>query len=139
MRIFGVRRVTRNFPGVATPPDPPTVFGTNQTCLPTSRFVQILPNMQYFSNQWSMQFFFTSGIGPDILMKVFEGYIIFLIWAASVLFKGFQSGALLNTISFHEEIWLITKALKNAGFNYATSSIPKTKNKKTKIKAKVVG
>ena len=96
MKIFGVRRVTRNFPGVATPPDPPTVFGTNQTCLPTSRFVQILPNMQYFCNQWSMQFFFTSGIGPDILMKVFEGYIIFLIWAATVLFKGFQSGALLK-------------------------------------------
>ena len=58
MKIFGVRRVTRNFPGVATPPDPSTVFGTNQTCLPTSRFVQILPNMQYFSNHWSMQIFF---------------------------------------------------------------------------------
>ena len=35
----------------------------------------------------SNAYFFTSGIGPDILMKVFEDYIISLIWAAWVLFN----------------------------------------------------
>ena len=36
--------------------DPPNVFGTNNTCLPTYRFARILPNMQrYFHNNWSMQ------------------------------------------------------------------------------------
>ena len=52
--------------------------------------------------QW--RFFFTSVIGPDILMKVIEGYIIFLVWTAWILFKffilnknkGFRSGNLLK-------------------------------------------
>ena len=50
-----------------------------------------------------MQILFTSGMCPDILMKVFEDYIIFPIWKAWVcLFfvlsknKDFLSGVLLN-------------------------------------------
>ena len=50
-----------------------------------------------------MQIFFISGIGPDILITVLEECIIYLIWAAWVLFfillsknKGFQSAALLK-------------------------------------------
>ena len=49
-----------------------------------------------------MQIFFTSVIGPDILMKVFEDYIIFLVWAAWVLIfilnknKDFRSRNLLK-------------------------------------------
>ena len=58
-------------------PDPPPVFEINQTCLPTSRFAQILPNTQHFTYHWSMQTFYSSGIGPDILMEVLEYYIIF--------------------------------------------------------------
>ena len=50
------------FLGLHRLPDPPTVFGTNLTCLPTltSRFVWITPNIQqYFPNHWSIQVFFT--------------------------------------------------------------------------------
>ena len=53
--------------------------------------------------QWSMQICFTSRIGPDILTKVFEDYILYLNWAGWVLLifilsksKGFWSGALLK-------------------------------------------
>ena len=38
--------------------------------------------MQHFPNDWSMQIFLTSGIGPDILMKVFEGPLYSLFWQA---------------------------------------------------------
>ena len=101
------------------PPDPPPVFGTNQTCSPTPHFVQILPILQHFTNHWSMQIFFTSVIGPDILMKVFEDNIIFLVWAAWVLFNfylkqkqrfpvwKFTENA--SIISFYEGIWSIAK------------------------------
>ena len=47
--------------------------------------------------------FFTFGIGPDILMKVFEDYIIFLIWAAWVLKQEIifrQNHVYFNKISF---------------------------------------
>ena len=50
-----------------------------------------------------MQIFFTSGIGPDILMNVLEDCIVFLIWQPKVssIFilsknKDLQSGALLK-------------------------------------------
>ena len=63
----------------------------------------ILPNMQHFPNHWSTQIFLTSGIGPDILMKVFEGYIILLFRQAGfcLIFifsknKGFRSFDLLK-------------------------------------------
>ena len=50
-------------------------------------FARIRPNMQYFPNNWSMQGFFNSGIGPDILMNFLTNCIIFLIWAAWILFN----------------------------------------------------
>ena len=59
--------------------------------------------------------FFTSGISSDILMNVLEDCIIFLVWAACVLFsfyfkqKQIQSGALMKMpTSFHsmEEVCL---------------------------------
>ena len=48
--------------------------------------------------------FFTSGIGPDILMNALEGCITVFVWAACFFFlifilsksKGIQSGALLK-------------------------------------------
>ena len=102
---------------ISTHPEHPTIFGTNQTCLRTPRFVQILPNMQYFPNHWWLQiFFFTSAIGPDILIKV----VTFLVWAACVLFNfyikqkqkfsvwSFTENA--TFISFHEGICSVTKA-----------------------------
>ena len=61
-------------------------------------------------------FFFTSAIGPDILIKV----VTFLVWAACVLFNfyikqkqkfsvwSFTENA--TFISFHEGIWSVTKA-----------------------------
>ena len=105
--------------GVVTPPRPPPVFGTNQTCSPTSRFAQILPNLQHFTNHWSMQIFFTSLIGPDILINVFEDYIIFLVWAVWVLSNFYlkQKQRLpawkftqnASFISFHEGMWSVAK------------------------------
>ena len=47
-----------------------------------------LPSSQcaiIFSQSLIIADFFTSGIGPDILMNVLEDRIIFLIWAAWVL------------------------------------------------------
>ena len=52
-----------------------------------------------------MLIFFISGIGPDILMNIFEGCVIFLIWVAWVCLsfilsqsKSFQSEALLKML-----------------------------------------
>ena len=63
--------------------------------------------MQHFPNLWLMQIYFTSGIGPDILMKVFKGYIVFPIWETWVLLifilntnKGFRSRVLLKMSLF---------------------------------------
>ena len=42
---------------VTTPPDPPAVFGTNQTCLPMPCVAWIFLNMHYFHNHLSMQGF----------------------------------------------------------------------------------
>ena len=52
--------ILQNLPGVSTHPDPSNVFGTKQTCLPCAYFI------------------FTSGMAPNILMEVFEDYIITL-------------------------------------------------------------
>ena len=70
----------QNFPEVVTNTRRPTIFGTNQTCSPGRLFAQFLSNMKYFPNHWSMQNLFTSGIGLDILIKVFEDdiYILYL-------------------------------------------------------------
>ena len=62
-----------------------------------------------------MEICFISGIGPDILTNVPEDRIIFLIWAALILFSfyfkqkqrfsvwSFTENAFF--ISFHEETW----------------------------------
>ena len=69
-------------------PPPPNTFRTNHTCLPTPCLARTVLNMeQYFHNHRSMQNFFTSGIGPDILMNVLEDCIILLVWTAWVLFS----------------------------------------------------
>ena len=113
----------QNFPGIVTPPDSPTVFGTNQNCLPTPCFAQILPNMQHFPNHSLMQIFFTSGIGPDILMEVFEDYIIFLICAFWVLFNFYlKQKQWFSVWSFTENTSFISlhegmHVSKNAGLN----------------------
>ena len=67
------------------PSDPPTVFVTNQTCSPTPHFVQILPICNILPI--IVQILFTSGIGPHVLLKVFEDFTTFLIWAACDLFN----------------------------------------------------
>ena len=66
------------------PSDPELYLG--QTKL-LSRFAQIFRNMQHFPNHCQSRFFFLIGIGPDILKKVFEYYIVLLIWANWVLFN----------------------------------------------------
>ena len=76
------------FLGLHCLPDPITEFEINLTCLPSPCFARILCNMQkYFSNHWSIQMFFTSGIGYNILVDVCEDYILFLISADYVLFN----------------------------------------------------
>ena len=90
------------------------IFGTNRTCLLINHCAQMFPNIKrYFRNQW---FFFTSGIGTDILMNMLEGWIVFLIWEAWVLIfiliKNFQSEALLKmppSSPFMEEFGLCTQ------------------------------
>ena len=100
----------------------------------------ILPNMQHFPNHWSMQIFLTSGIGPDILMKVFEGYNILLISAGCLLFNFYLKqkqrfsvwsfAEITSFISFHEGILSITKNTKKCRFQLGNlSSITKTKHK----------
>ena len=100
------------------PPDLPTVFGTNQTFFPTPPFAQILPNMQYFPNHWSMEIFFTAGIGPDIMMNVFEDYTIFLICTAWVLFNFYFKQ---KQRFFKSGVWLrmppLSPSMKEFGIN----------------------
>ena len=63
----------QKFSGVTTSPDHPTVFVANQSSLPTPHVAQILSKMEYFPNHGQFNAdFFTSKIGPDVLMKVFE-------------------------------------------------------------------
>ena len=86
------------------------------------------------------RFFLTSGIGPDILVKVFEGYIILLISADCILlnfyykqkqrFSVWSFAEITSFISFHEGILSITKNTKTCRFQLGNlSSITKTKNK----------
>ena len=106
----------------------------------------ILPNMQHFPNHWSMQIFLTSGIGPDILMKVFEGYIILLISAGWLLFNFYLKQKqrfsvwsfteITSFISFHEGILSITKNTKKCRFQLGNFKY--NKNKKQKLKTKFV-
>ena len=67
-------------------PDRSTVFGKKLTSLLKPSFAWILSSMlKYFLNLWSFQTLFTFGIGPDILINVLEGCIVFLIWSAWAL------------------------------------------------------
>ena len=67
-------------------PDRSTVFGKKLTSLLKPSYAWILSNMlKYFLNLWSFQTLFTFGIGPDILINVLEGCIVFLIWSAWAL------------------------------------------------------
>ena len=70
---------------------------------------------------------FTFVIGPDILMNVLEDYIIFLVWAAWVLFfilsknKVFQSGSLLKiptSFPSMEEFYLDIQKYKSKDFTF---------------------
>ena len=68
-------------------PDPPTVFRSNLACLSMLPFARVLSDIQkYFPKHWSIKFFSTFRIEPDILMNVPEDCIVFLTWAAWVLF-----------------------------------------------------
>ena len=62
------------FLALQVPSDSQTVFRTNPTYLPTSRFAQ-----SPFPNHWSVQIFFTSEIPLNVLIKVLEDNIIILI------------------------------------------------------------
>ena len=104
-----------NFSGVAIPLkspnyiwDKPNLFANTLLCSDSFQYV-IFPQSLVDAD------FFISGIGPDILMKVFEDYIILFIWAAWVLLvfilsrnKSFGSGALL-------EIPLLSPFMKGFG------------------------
>ena len=89
-----------------------------------------------------MQIFLTSGIGPDILMRVFEGYIILLISGGQLLFdfylKQKQRFSVLSFteitsfISFNEVILSITKNTKKCSFQLANFKY--NKNRKQKLK-----
>ena len=109
------------FLGLGLSPDPPTVLGAKlfeKTLLSsdTSQYAV------FFRSLVKVDFFFTSGIGPVVLMKVFKEYIIFLIWAAWVLFNFYlKQKQILSVwrftenasfISFHKEIWSIPKDKK---------------------------
>ena len=102
--------------------------------------------MPHFPNHWSMQIFLTSGIGPDILMKVFEGYIILLISAGWLLFNFYLKQKqtfsvwsfteITSFISFHEGILSITKNTKKFRFQLGNFNV--LQKQKTKVKIKFV-
>ena len=83
----------KNFPGVAT-------------SLKSPNCIWYKPNL--FVNAWLCSV-------PDIQMELFLDYIIFLIWAAWILFNFYLKQKQrcftenVSLISFHEEIWSITK------------------------------
>ena len=87
-----------------------------------------------------MQIFLASGIGPDILMKMFECYIILLISAGWLLFSFllkqkqrvlvWSFAEITSIIFFRERNFVSNKThQKNAGFNEVISSKPNIKNK----------
>ena len=77
----------QNLPGVANPPglrkciwDKQNLFANDSLCLDSSQYA-------IFSQSLINADIFTPRTDPDILMKVFGDYTIFLIWAAWVLFN----------------------------------------------------
>ena len=97
---------------------------------------------EHFPNHLSMHIFLTSEIGPDILMKVFEGYIILLISAGWLLFSfylkqkqrfsAWSFTEITSFISFHEGNLSITKNNKKCRFQLINFKC--NKNKKQKLK-----
>ena len=84
-----------------TPIPPPNKVRTNHICLPTPCFARTVLNMQqYFHNHRSVQVFFTSGIGPDILMNVPEDCIILLVGAAWVFFRFYLLASSPSMVEF---------------------------------------
>ena len=88
------------------------------------------------------RFFLTSGIGPDILIKVFEGYIILLVSEDCLLFNFYLKqkqrfsvwsfAEITSFISFHEGILSITKNTKKCRFQLGNFKY--NKNIKQKLK-----
>ena len=76
----------QSFSVVVPTPDCITVSVTNHTYSSTPRLFSdsFLYAMIFYQSLIDADFF-TSEIGPDILMNVLEDCIIFLIWAACVL------------------------------------------------------
>ena len=67
----------------------------------TPHLAGVMPNMQNVPNHCSMQIFFTSGLGPDILVNGWKIALYFLFGQFCLVFitsknQGFQSGALLK-------------------------------------------
>ena len=58
-----------------------TLFNNASPCSDSSQYAIIFSQLLINAD------FFTSGIGPNVPMNVLEDYIIFLIWAAWVLFN----------------------------------------------------
>ena len=92
--------------------DKPNLFTNTSLCSGPSQYVTFYQSLVNAD-------FFTSVIGPDILIKLFKVYIIFLVWAAWILFNLYLAQKqrfpvwklteIASFISFHEGIWLIAK------------------------------
>ena len=106
--------------GVTTPLRPhtciwgkPNSFTNTSLCSDSSQYASFYQSLVNAD-------FFTSVIGPDILMKVFEDSLIFLAWAAWVL---------LNFYLKQKQRFLVWKFTENAtfiSFHEGICSIAKT-------------
>ena len=103
-------------------------------------FSPFFPICKIFPIIGQCRFFLTSGIGPDILIKVFEGYIILLVSEDCLLFNFYLKqkqrlsvwsfAEITSFISFHDGILSIIKNNKKRMFQLCNlSSITKTKSK----------
>ena len=76
------------FYGIALYPQSPTVFGTNHTLFTyTSLSSESCQYTIIFSKLLINADFFASGIGFHFVINVFKDCIMFLFWAANVLFS----------------------------------------------------
>ena len=114
----------------------PSLKGENRY----ATFFSLFSICNIFSIIGQCRFFLASGVGPDILMKMFECYIILLTSAGWLLFtfllkqkqrfSAWSFTEITSIISFRERNFVSNKThQKNAGFNEVISSITKTKNK----------
>ena len=101
---FQLRGNIAKFTWCCNSPIHPSIIWTNQTCLPTSCFDEIVPSVQYFPNHWPMEIFFYFWDRPwysvETVLKLnyipYLGSQGFLIVILSKM-KCFQSAALLKT------------------------------------------